>query len=148
MNIYKALNRLKWRFSSKNAFTPNQLDREAYNEIARFCKKNLEGQWEHHLLFGKLYCFLFAELVHYYKTTYDDPIPQAELNRICDMDMELLFQKVTDRLNAAERSKWLETKDGDIPELTVLEVKENLKVMANCALNAFSERKIYGKGKD
>lgn len=141
MSLSRSISRLKWRFSQGKSFAPNQDDINALNEIMEFCSSKMEETFNDNQLFGKLYCYLFVQFVKYYKTTYDDPIPQKELNKLCDMDLGLLFQKLNDSLEQQERNKWIKSspnKISDLPGLDVDETTNNLKIMANMALKQFS----------
>lgn len=142
MTIIDALKRIKWRFSQKKGFTPNDTDIIAVNVLISFTDEKLKEQFNDNQLFGKLYCYLFVQFVKYYKTTYDDPIPQKELNKLCDMDLDVFFQRLTDSLWSQETNAWLdmESKNLDnIPKLEKTEVEENLKAMANMALLKYNK---------
>lgn len=107
MKIKESLNRFQWRLSSGKSFQPNENDISAFNEIIKYYNKKEEKQLEDHSLFGKLYIYMFKHLIKHYKTTVFDPIPQKELHKILDTDINYLVEDFKDSVNEQETYNFL-----------------------------------------
>lgn len=140
MKIEQQLQRIAWRLGSGKAFTPNQNDIEAYNDIAEYIDMKQKQQVIDNQLFGKLYIFVYREFVRHYKATVMDEIPQKELNKILARDVNSLLLEVMEDLNMFELKNAIEAKrHKDYSPMTYDEVVDNLKVMVNGAINTYTK---------
>jgi hypothetical protein len=139
MNISKSLDRLKWRFSKPEAFTPNLNDVEAYNELATYCEMKMKQTLIDNQLFGKMYIYLFGRFCIYYKTDHADPIVQKELHKLLDKDLRILVQEFVEERNAFDLERHI---DAGFPlskfrPMDYNEAAEHFRILVNASIDTF-----------
>lgn len=102
MNIEKALDRIRWRFSNGKAFMPNVNDVEAFNYLVDYVEQKEAQTLRDNALFAKLYIWVYGQFLSHYKATVFDSIPQKELNKLLDLPLADHVKRFTDSLNDSE----------------------------------------------
>lgn len=99
MKIYKAIQRLSWRFKQGKTFVPNANDIEALNGVVDFVEAKIDQATEGQDGFVKLYTWVYAYMIKRYNSTPFDEIPQEEVHRILDQPIDQVIEKFTEFLN-------------------------------------------------
>ena len=117
--MFKAINRLKWRLSSKNSFTPNKEDKMALNEILLWVNNQKEKTIQDNKLLTKLFIVYFKDMIVHYDTMPNDKILQSQVSKIFKTKLSVLHKDFKDFIDSKSRFDFLESTLGT-------ETKENL----------------------
>ncbi len=137
MNLSRSLKRLSWRFSKGN-FTPSQEDINCLLEVIEYVDRKEKQQLIDNQLFGKLYIFVFGELIRHYEATPESDIPQKELHKILDKNLKTIVNEFTDKVNNAKLAHV--TNENDLKAYNPIAYEEsatNLRIMVNAAINTY-----------
>ena len=102
MQIDKALDRLRWRFTSRKQFIPNKGDIEAFNSVVEYVETNRKELKRADILYNKLYVWAYRQHLAHYKASVFDKIPQVELHKLLEKPLAVHVQEFTDFLNDQE----------------------------------------------
>lgn len=95
-----ALSHFLWKL--KNVWEATETDVKAINLLIDNHERNKKEKVIKQRLFAKLYVFLLGEFLKKYNATIFDPIPQRELHKILDTDLNYLIAGFTEVLNDNE----------------------------------------------
>ena len=126
MTIIKAIDRIGWRFglNNKRPFPVNQLDVDAFNEVAEYVERTNKEQFSNNELFAKLYILAYAKMIEHFKASIFDDEPRKQMMRLLDKPIEFIIQDFTDRLNDSEQYYMLEAVTGDLKHPLTLSEQE------------------------
>jgi len=102
MTIDKALDRFKWRITSRQQFVPNKGDVEAYNTLVEYVENARKQVFRSSELYARLYVWAFRQFLQYYNSPVTNPLPQRELHKVIDKPAAQHVQEFTDFLNDQE----------------------------------------------
>ena len=92
MILKKALDRLAWRFTSGNSFTPNVNDIEAFNNVIEWVNNQKSETINNNQLFAKLFIYFFNQKIKETRTTVFDDEAQKELSKILNTPLNLFYE--------------------------------------------------------
>jgi len=100
-------------FKLSNVWDVTETDQQAIDVLIDFINKNHKKQFNENQLFGKLYIYLYTQLVNYYNCGVRDNTPQIDINKVLSTDN--ILKEV----------------------ITIKECEDNMISMINCSLDAF-----------
>lgn len=108
MSYINDIKRLVWRFTESASFRPNENDNFALTGLIKTCQAVENDVKEQNRLFFNLYVHVYHKYCLYYDATPDIKIPQVELNRLLDEDLETLLEKFAEDMNLIEIERAIE----------------------------------------
>lgn len=99
MTIEKAIEHLTRKIKGSNYST--DYDKACIDRVAEFVN-NVHDGFDDRRLFFKLYLYLYAEFIKYYREASFDKIPQKELHKILDRSTPSLIDDLVNAINMAE----------------------------------------------
>lgn len=151
-------------FKLSNVWDVTETDQQAIDVLIDFINKNHKKQFNENQLFGKLYIYLYTQLVNYYNCGVRDNTPQIDINKVLSTDINVLIESLTKTLNETEtylklkkegllskhpallsefdiekESEICKELGGDILKevITIKECEDNMISMINCSLDSF-----------
>lgn len=107
--IEKAIERMNWRFTNENVktneskITINELDVNAIEFIKDWINRQKAESLQENLLFAKMYTYALYQEIEFYK---DVQFATSKLNEVCSSDIQMLYDKIKDKLNELEYTKF------------------------------------------
>lgn len=133
MNIQKAFQRLKWRFSN-GKFEPNENDADALKFIADWIVREKEAELQRQTIFAKMYVYSFIHELHFYK---DLKFAQKKLHEVLSQPLDYHYSEFLKKLNDFElesfmksnglNKDWIDPDKQQAQQTTISEQQEELK---------------------
>ena len=147
--MFKALNRIKWRFTGKSNFKPNEEDIKALNEVIRWINQQKEKTINNNKLFAKLFITFYNDVLTTNETTILDDLAQKQVSRLLALNLNQFYIAFHKQLHTNIRVSIMEGVDAkDLSEedvkkafeekYSLFEVEARLNDMVTEAINKFS----------
>ncbi len=148
--IEKAMSHFAYRLQN-GRYEPNQKDLDAFKFMAEWINREKAKQIKEEVLFGKLFCYVFAQEIEFYKGNFS--LAQKKIHEYLKHPIEHYYNDFTNKINRialdsysnslglsqkhnATRSLQEEEKDSKL-------INENQEEMLNYINGIYKEEQIY-----